>query len=417
MKNLNFSSYDSDGPSLKTVLILIGVIAFLGFTFVGITKSVVNVDAGEIVVVQHPISGELDVYTDPGVHAQYWGTVTSYRRSFQYDFTSNKYTKDGSSSDLDRSIKIRFNDGGHAQLSGSVRIDLPTNKADMIALHKRYGSQQSIENDLVDKVVTKAAYLSGTLMSSKESYAEKRNDLINYISDQAEHGIYKSYQREIKQKDPITGEDKTVMIVEYVKDSLGGYARQEKSPLELSHIGFSNLSILGMDYEPAVEKQIKGQQELTMKVQTAIAQAKEAEQRAMTTAKEGEATAAKARWEQEALKAKAVTEAEQQLEVARLNAQTEAQNKQAMQLKGEGEAAYKRAVTQANNNVEMRIEAWKEVNLAYAKAMENSNWVPTWVSAGAGGGSGNYSTGALNLIEMMTAKTAMDFGVNAKPSK
>jgi hypothetical protein len=406
------SNYEEgSGFPIKTVLSLVAGVFIVIFLLVGINKSVISVDAGEICVVQHPISGELEVYTEPGVHNQYWGTVTNYRRSFQYDFTSHKYTKDGSSAEEDRSIKVRFNDGGHGQLSGSVRIDLPLDKPSIVALHKRFGSQQALENDLIDKAITKSVYMSGPLMSSKESYAEKRNDLINYIADQAEHGIYKTFQKEIKQKDPISGEDKTVTVVEYVKDTSGGYARQEISPLETSHIGFSNLSILGLDYEADVEAQIKAQQKLTMQVQTAIATAKQAEQQAMTTVKEGEANAAKAKWEQEAIKAQAVTEAEQIKEVAKLNADAEEQNKRANILKGEGEGAYKRLVTQANNNFETRIAAWKEVNLAYAKAMEQSTWVPTYVNGGGNNAGGTHSSGAMDLIQLMTARTAKEFGV------
>lgn len=407
------SQYDNrDEFPLKKVLTIVGIVLIALFATVFISKSVISVDAGEIVVVQSPISGELYVYTEPGVHAQYWGTETHYRKSFQYDFTSPKYSKSGDR--VDHSIKVRFNDNGHAQFSGSVRIDLPTDVKHMTDLHTRFRSQESIENDLIAKTITKAVYFSGPLMSSKESYAEKRNNLINYISDQAEHGVYKTYQDEEKVKDAFTGEEKIQTVVKYVKDSMGGFARQENSPLEESHIRFSNLSILGMDYEEAVEKQSKDQQALTMAVQTAIANSKKAEQDAITVAKEGEANAAKAKWEQEAIKAKAVTEAEQLRDVARLNAQTEEANKKALILKGEGEAAYKRAVTQANNNLELRLNAAIEINRNYANAMASSNWVPTYVSGGAG--AGNYSTGAMDMINLMTTQVARQVGLtNSNP--
>ena len=405
-------------PPVNKILKYAGVALIAIIFLTAITKSVVNVDAKEICVVQDPLGG-LHFYTTPGPHPQYWGASTIYKKSFQYDFTSNKYTQDGSSSEVDRSIKVRFNDGGHGQFSGSVRIDLPLDEANLRALHTRFGSQKAIENDLIDKAITKAVYMSGPLMSSKESYAEKRNDLINYISDQAEHGVYKTYQEDKKIKDPISGEDKTVTVVKYQTDTSGNYARQEISPLVSSHIGFSNLSILGLDYEADVEAQIKAQQKLTMQVQTAIATAKQAEQQAMTTVKEGEANAAKAKWDQEAIKAKAVTEAEQGLAVAKLEAQTEAQNKLAMQLKGEGEAAYKRAVTSANNNIELRIGAMERVLTHAFDAMASSNWVPTYYWAGAGtGSSGKASSpqsGAFDLINLATASMATQFGVNPNP--
>lgn len=383
---------------LKKILTIVsGVVIFLFGTII-VYKCAENVDSGEIAVIQSPLSGVLDVYTTPGIKPQMFGSLTSYTKSFQYDF----------------SVKVRFNDGGHANLTGSARIDLPLNTIDMVNLHTRYGSDAAIKENLIGNVIKKSVYMSGTLMSSKESYAEKRNDLINFIADQAEHGVYKTYQKEVKTKDPLSGEEKTVMVVEYIKDSLGNFARQEISPLQSQHIGFSNLSITGMEYESDVEKQIKSQQNLIMQVQTALAKAKQAEQEAITTVKQGEANAAKAKWEQETIKAQAVTEAEQIKEVAKLSADAEEQNKRANILKGEGEAAYKRLVTQANNNLELRLDAAVKINTEYAKAMASSNWVPTYVSGGAGNNSGS---GAMDLIHLMTANVASQVGlVNNNPN-
>lgn len=401
-------NYNEEKLPIKQILKYAGVALLAIFLLTAIAKSVVNVDAGEICIVQDPLGG-LHCYTTPGPHPQYWGSSTNYKKSFQYDFTSAKYTKDESSGEVDRSIKVRFNDNGHAQFSGSVRIDLPLDDKSMLNLHTRFRSQRSLENDLIDKVITKAVYFSGPLMSSKESYAEKRNNLINYISDQAEHGVFKTYQAEVKVKDPFTNEEKVQTVVKYEKDSVGGFVRQEGSPLEEAHIGFSNLSILGMDYEEAVEKQSKDQQALTMAVQTAIANSKKAEQDAITIEFQGKAKAAQAKWDQEVIKATATTEAQQELEVARLAAQTEAQNKLALTLKGEGEANYKRAVTQANNNLELRLNAAIEINKNYAAAMASSNWVPTYIGGSGAGGASNG--GALDLIHLMTANAAREAGL------
>jgi hypothetical protein len=388
----------------QIVKLSIAAIIFLA-AIITTFQMIVDVDAREIVIVHLPFSGKLTVYNTAGWKYQGFGSVTRYHKSFQYNFSSPRYIKD-QDEDQDKSIKVRFNDGGHAQFSGSVRIDLPTDEKNMLNLHTRFGSQGSIENDLIDKTIIKAVYMSSPLMSSKESYAEKRNDLINYVSDQAENGVYKTYQKEVRQKDPISGEERTVTVVEYQRDSMGHFLRQDISPLQQLSIGFTNLSILSLDYDSTVEAQIKSQQALTMQVQTAIATAKQAEQQAITTVKQGEANAAKTKWEQEAIKAQKVTEAEQERDVANLSAQKEEFNKRANILKGEGEAQYKRLVTQANDNLEIRLNAWIEINKAYASAMSESTWVPTYVFGGGGGA--NNSMGAQQLIDLLTAKTAKD---------
>lgn len=393
----------------KIISIVLG--AFLTFFILFNLGSIgEEVDNKEIVVIQHAFTGVMDVYTTPGWVPQYFGTATHYKKSFQYWFS--KRSDEGDT--VDQSIKVRFNDGGHGSLSGSVRVDLPTDKESILALHTKYGSQDAIENALIGTVINKAVYMTGPMMSSKESYAERRNDLISLVEDQAVNGVYKTVSVNTRVKDPMdTTQTKVVNVVQIVKDANGLPSRQEKSPISAFGVKMYNLSINSIDYDNIVEQQIRSQQQATAAVQTAIANAKKAEQDAYTTEMQGKANAAKAKWEQETIKAAAVTEAEKARDVAKLNADAEEQNKRALILKGEGEAAYKRAVTQANNNLEAKLDAWVKVNQAYASAMSQSNWVPTYVA----GGSGNYSGGAMDLIHMMTAKTAKEWGLQVAPGE
>jgi hypothetical protein len=179
----------------------------------------------------------------------------------------------------------------------------------------------------------------------------------------------------------------------------------------------SNLSINSVDYDATVDKQIAAQQNATMQVQTAIAKAKEAEQQAITVEQQGKADAAKAKWEQEVIKAKAVTEAQQQLEVARLNTQAAEQYKRTQILEGEGDAERKKLSMVANGALEQKLEAWVAVNQAYAEAMKESIWVPTYVMGGGYGGGGSNSSGASDLIQMMMAKTAKDITLDMNMKK
>ena len=390
----------------KVTFLILGLLALvLVVSFSG--KIFEDVDAGEIVVIQDP-DGDLHTYTQPGWVMQNFGTATHYRKSSQFWFSKHKEQ----GTEEDQSIKVRFNDGGHAQISGSIRYDMPTDEKAIVRIHSIFGSQESIEKQLIRTVIEKAIYMTGPLMSSKESYSEKRNDLISFVEDQANFGVYKTKTIDVKIKDAITDQEKTASVVQIVEKN-GKIERQEESPIKTYGVKLSNLSINGVDYDGNVEKQIAQQQQAQMSVQTAIANAKKAEQDAITTEQQGKAAAAKAKWDQEVLKAKAVTQAEQEKEVAELAVKTAMAEKQRLILEGEGEAAKKRLAMQANNMLEYRIDAWKEVNIAYAKAMENSNWVPTTV---VGGGNGNYANGAgaQGLIDMMMIKTAKELNLDMK---
>ena len=111
-------------------------------------------DNSEIVIIQSPFTGKVSIYTTPGPVAQNFGTATHYKKSNQFWF-SNKHgenDKEGSesrSNDADNSIKIRFNDGGHGNISGSVRWYMPPDEKAILKLHTDFGSQRAIEQQLI----------------------------------------------------------------------------------------------------------------------------------------------------------------------------------------------------------------------------------------------------------------------------
>lgn len=390
-------------------LIALGVL--LGLS----VKMFETVDAGEIVVIQDPIDGELHVYFAPGLAYQNLGKATHYNKSFQFWFSKKPDQGDSQ----DQSITVRFNDGGHASISGSVRADLPSSEEQMRDIHSRLGSQLAVEQELVRTVIEKAVYMSGPLMSSKESYSDRRNALITFIEDQAAKGVYQTTAKEVKTTDPVTGDEKTITVVEISIDSkTNAPARQEQSPLERFGIKLYNLSINEIKYDNVVEKQINAQQQAIMEVQTAMAEAKKAEQRVITVGKEGEANAAKAKWEQETIKAKVMVEAEQRLAVAELDRKSAEQKKQELILLGEGEGERKRLVMAADGALSQKLEAWQKVNELYANAIANYKgaWVPSIVMGGNSGSTpGLGAQDFINLMMMNTAKQlSLDMSVPTK---
>jgi hypothetical protein len=374
----------------------------------GLSNMVVHLDAKDVMIIQYP-TGTLRVCSQPGYYTQWFGTVTRYHKRSQFWFSSMA----DQGRPVDQSIPVRFNDGGHARVSGSIAWEMPIADHAAIKLHTLYGSQVAIEQQLVRTVVEKSVYMTGPLMSSKESYAERRNDLISLIDDQIAHGVYKTEVIQEKQKDPITGQDKTVSIVRLVQDRNGLFARQDLSPLQEFSIKTFNLAINEVKYDPTVEAQIKQQQDMIMQVQTSIAEAKRAEQTALTAAKNGEAEAAKAKWDQEVIKARLVTEAEARKAVAALDVQTADLRKRELELQGEGEAAKRRAIMQADGALQVKVEAYKSVMHDAFDAIKGyqGNWVPGVVMAGSGP-NGHSGNGAMDMINLMSVKAAQDLNLN-----
>ena len=384
---------------------LIGIVVFVIFGISMLGGLVETVDAGEIVVCQRFFSGELVFWKDPGPKLQLWCKATHYNKSSQYWFSS----KSDQGYTTDQSIQLRFNDGGHGKLSGSVRYNLPTDDASLRLLHERFGSQKAIDQALIRTTVEKSVYLTGSLMSSTQSFAERRNELLAFVEDQAARGVYKSSSKCEKQDDPVTKAQKTVCNVELTRDEHGQIARVETSPLEIYHIQLANFAINELLYDATVDQQIKAQQSAIAAIQTSAAQARQAEQGAITATENGKAQAATAKWKQEVIKAEKVTEAEQVKEVARLAKEAAEFKKQEQILLGEGEAARKKAVMMADGALEKKLDALVKINGHYAEAFGKQSLVPQITMGGSGSNSGSN---AAALVDLMTASTAKQLGVS-----
>lgn len=194
-------------------------------------------------------------------------------------------------------------------MSVGVSYEMPVDTKNCLELHTKFGSQHALDTQLVEPVIQKAVYAVGPLMSSQESYASRRNDLFQYFEDQIANGVYRTETIQEKQKDVMTGSDKTVNVVRLIMKG-GVPERADDSPLKMFGIRTFNPVINSIEYDKVVEAQIQEQQKALQSVQTAMANAKKAEQDAITAEKNGQANAAGAKWAQEVIKATEVTKAQ-----------------------------------------------------------------------------------------------------------
>ena len=382
-------------------------VLMLAFLVFGSTSLFEHIDANEILLVQSPVKGVVTAHTTPGIKWQGFGRVVVLLKRTQFWFSAavDQGKKE------DESLRIRFNDNAHAKISGSISWELPLSYDYLRRLFDKYGTQNAIEQQLVRTVIEKAVYMTGPMMSSRESAAERRNELLQVIEDQIENGVYLTQTVAEKSKDPLTGQDRIVNVVKVVKDEKGRSIRSAVSPLKDFGIRTFNLAINEITYDKEVEDQIKQQQRAIMQVQIAIAKAKEAEQETITVTEKGKANAATAKWEQEKEKAKAVVIAEQLREVTRLNSEA-AEFYRIEQLKrAEGDATYRAKVMAADGALKLKLEAWLEAQKLYAGAIQNyqGQWVPTIQMGGNGGSSGGAAT---DLINLLTARTAKELGLD-----
>lgn len=377
----------------KILAIFAGLVAVIIIACAGAIGE--DVKNEQIVVNQFPFTGQMAYWTTPGYKWQWFGKTTTYYKTSQLWFGS---TND-EGREMGNPIPVIFNDASDGMIYGSLRVKLPTDPKYLARIQTDYNGMDRLMNDLVRPTVTKVIYASGPLMSAFESYAEKKNDLIEYITDQLNNGVYKTTVRRVKTTDAFTGEEKNVNVATLIVDSLsaGGYKRSEQSPFAYYGLEIGQVAVSKIDYADKVKQQIAKQQESNMLIATSRAQAAAAQQEAIRVEQEGIAAATQAKWEQEKIKAVEVTKAEQEYEVSRLAALKAKEDAKKIAAEGEAKALANRLLVQAGLDPKTRAEIDKETAIGIAQALAESKvkWIPEIMIIG---GNSNANANPLDAV-------------------
>lgn len=390
--------------------IVLAVAGIIGV--VTIPNLVENLDNGELMVVQSPVSGDLSVYTDPGWHWQGGGRVTKYPLRNEFVFQDASCLKEEHKEEATRGLPIRFYDGGNAILCGSVSWLMPTDPKSVLEIHKDFRSADAFETQAIRRSMEAAATFSGPTMGSFDSAAGRRNELLQILNDQTMNGVYKTVNKKSTVKD-IAGVEKEVTVIEIVNDEKTAKPlRAQESYVAKYKVTLLPMTINGFKYEDRVEKQIQEQQKATNDAIVSIANAKKADQAALTAESQGRANATTAEWQQKTEAAKTIAAAQAKVTIAEAEVKEAELFKKAETLRGEGEAARKRLVMEADGQLDKKLDAIVKINEMYADAIAKAQpgaWSPA-VNMGSEGKSGGAN--ATNLVDLMTAKTARELGVD-----
>jgi regulator of protease activity HflC (stomatin/prohibitin superfamily) len=277
----------------------------------------------------------------------------------------------------------------------------------MSKIQQEFGSEDALIGTLIKPTLYKVVTSCGPLMSSLESVSETRTDLIQYITDQLNDGVYKTKINKMKVVNELTGDTETVAKAEILVDKNGNYLRQEKSPFKQYGISCNLVSITDIKYDKATQQQIDAQKAANLAVITSKTKSLEAIQKTVLVTEQGKQAAEAAKWEQEKEKAKEVTKAQQEFEVAKLQAEKAEQVARKVRAEGEAKAAANRALVAAGATPEQLLQMKKETMIGIAHELANSNteWVPkVMVNGGGSNGSDPMQTVGLNMLMQLIEK-------------
>jgi len=382
-------------------------------------------DAGHRTVIQY-LNGTLYVKFSPGWYAPWFGSVVKYNDIITFDFDKTDAMGDAATIDQ-KGISVRYQDGGTGTVYGKSRYNLPNDEPTMIRLHKAFRSNIGVAHKLIKAVTEEGENLTAGLMTSEEAYATKRGIFTQWSHAQIASGKFQTELKRIRTTDEATGKTvvKTVPEIRYGKD---GRPLQFVSDLKDYGITVSGYQITDWDFEPKTLAQIATKREATMAIITAKANAERAKQDAITAEEQGKANVMTARYEKEVEKQKAVVDAEKVKQVAVIQAKqmvdvaaqqkleaeqkklAAAEYKQEQTYRGEGDATYKRLVLEADGALAQKLETYEIVMGRFAREFGKQKWVPE-VQMGSSA-SGEETNEAANLINLLTAKTLQDLGLD-----
>ena len=402
----------------KRVGVLVAALVVFLLVIVFSNQVVETNEAGNVQIRQMIVSGTLDCKLESGMWGQYFSSIHTYKEAETFHFNT----------DAD-SLPTRFADATKAQVSGTVRVLLPvTDCAALTLIHRKFKSFAGLMDKLVEPAMRKALFHSGPHMTAAESYAERRGEFASLAEDQLMNGVIKVDKVQEKTVDPITGQATTITKArpreckeENGTTCVNGFERDIGVFREFN-ISLTNFVIDGIKYPKKVLAQIETQRSARMNIITKKAEAQEADARAQKAEAEARAKVAETRAEEEvqktqrvvraeADKAEAVLQAEKVKEVAKLEKEAAEFEKKRQILLGEGEATRKRLVMQADGALEKKLEALVKINARYADALSKAQpgaLVPALQMGASGGGNG----GALDLVNLLTAKAAKDLSTD-----
>lgn len=384
---------------VKAASIIVGIFVLTILTF----KLTEDANKSFNYVVQMPISGNYHTWTQGGLQWQGFGRVEAYHKTSQIEFTGAEANEGGYLAVGDNpAAQLTFNDKGRGMLIGSFRVVLPNDAQNMEKIQQDFGSERALINNLVKPTLYKVVTACGPLMSSLESVSETRTDLISYITDQLNNGVYKTKSIKTEVVNELTGdtEMRTIGVIIENENSVGGYERQEVSPFSKYGITCGLVSLTDIKYDRDTQNQIDAQRQANLAAITAKTKSLEAIQRTIQITEEGKATAEKAKWEQEKEKAIAVTKAEQEREVSKLAAEKAEFDKRRVIAEGEAEAAANRAKVAAGLTPQERAEWEYKTKVGVAEAVAKVQ-LPKIVMGGANGGNAS-------AMDVMSLKMATD---------
>jgi hypothetical protein len=346
----------------------IGLVAIIAVVSIGFLLGLFgkNEDT-KFTVVQpvHPVFGDMSVVDRGGYYFKALATTWEWNK-FEDFYFSLEESEGGKE---DQSIRITFNDGGQADVSSYLRIQLPTEAQKRIEFNRQFsGNKENIESAIRSHLIN-CCKNTAPMMQSSEHQSARKTEFDQHVRDQMVNGLYKMKKEAIKTIDATddSGQEITVYVTNVVLDEDGSPVIAKESPLTEYGITVSQFSITGVEYDPKTRELFAAKKESSLAAEQSKAERiQEVQQRLMVEEK-----GLRERAEVEAIanveRAEAVIKAEKEKEMAEISAQQKVSVEEQSKLEAETRLAKELAI--ATMEKEIAETQASEAAIAEAEAI------------------------------------------------
>lgn len=383
-------------------------------------------EAGYSYLVQYA-TGRQTAVLSPGWKLKLYGEVTPFKKVMTVRFTK----KDIQASGRDLPIAIRFNDAVTADVSLAVRFRLPEDAETFKTMAVEFRSQTNLVANALMPTIREVVRNSGRMMSAQAYISGKGGEFEQAVQSQLESGIYILGTREINTTDStqqITNNSdrtvnnrRTVRYEVYIKEDKDKNPIRKIHPLKQYNIFIAQTAVENVDPEKKFKEMLGKQRDAAADASVEKQMAQKAEYKKQRIIAEGETQKAEIRVSKEKEQIETLINAETQLKEAEIREKTEKAGLEADRLKAKrieviaaAEANKKRKIMLADGALDKKLATFEKVHANYAEAIKGSQIVPSVV---IGGDSKSGGKNATDLVNLLTAKTAMDLGLKLNPGK
>jgi hypothetical protein len=405
-------------PFLNKRVIILTVFSIIAFVLFLIVNPFSWNDAGNRTVIERT-NGEQIVQFAPGIfYAGFFAKEKEWPNqiSVTYQEATAKLELEDNGIEVGQ-IMIRFSDATTANVKGITQFILPSDEKEMILIHNTHRTPQSLVVKRLAPYTKECLQSSAQLMSSEKHYGGGRAQMAQDFMDQLKEGVYLLKTEENIVFDSLEQEKKRVYQTEVQIDKKSNLPRRKLSSIKEYGITVADAAITDVDYEDKVDQKLIKIIDAVTKSSISKQELMTAQQQTLTAKAKGEQALVEIEYQQKQEQTRQVVEAETKVKVAE---QDKLQQKiayegailEAKKIKemADAEAYAKSRIMQADGALEMKLKAQVEVQRVWADAF--SKYTGAIVPQFQTGGS--TTNGALNFMDIMTAKTAKDFALDMK---